>query len=279
MSMPQDPAGEAFRAGDLAGAVAGAIAAVKARPREAGLRWLLAEMLLFSGETERADRALDAVIEAQPSPPVLEFRRLLRAAAQRQQTFREGRLPGFQGDDPTPAQAAALRALTLAKSGATAGDLAAAGAAAADAEALRPRCPGSADGVAFDDFRDADDVFAPQIEVLTSAGAYLWVPVERLSSLEFEPMRRPRDLAWRRCLLTLKDGTEGAVYLPAIYPQAPIDPEAPIAPEAGAEDALRLGRATDWREVGSIVRGVGQRVWLAGEAALSASEVGRLSFT
>ena len=54
---------DAFEAGDLPAALAAATAAVRAKPREAGLRWLLAEMLLFSGQVERADRALDAVIE------------------------------------------------------------------------------------------------------------------------------------------------------------------------------------------------------------------------
>ena len=40
-------AGDAFKAGDIEGAVAAAIATVKATPRDAGARWLLAEMLLF----------------------------------------------------------------------------------------------------------------------------------------------------------------------------------------------------------------------------------------
>ena len=43
-------AGDAFKAGDIEGAVAAAIATVKATPRDAGARGLLAEMLLFAGE-------------------------------------------------------------------------------------------------------------------------------------------------------------------------------------------------------------------------------------
>ncbi|MFX5821152.1 type VI secretion system accessory protein TagJ, partial [Acinetobacter baumannii] len=85
---------------------------------------------------------------------------------------------------------------------------------------------------------------------------------ERLASLEFEAARRPRDLYWRRTAITLKDGTEGVVYLPAIYPWAGPTPPAP---------ALLLGRETDWTgdgAAGGPVRGVGQRVLLAGEEAL-----------
>lgn len=262
--------GDAFRSGDLAGALAAATAAVRAAPRDAGLRWLLAELLLFNGEVERADRALDAVIEDEPSPPVLEFRRLLRAEEVRRQVFGAGRLPKFQGDDPTPAQAAALRALTLARGS----EAAAAAEAAAEAEALRPRIPGMlerAGGVlGFDDLRDTDDLMAPQIEVLTAGGEHLWVPLERVASLEFEPPRRPRDLCWRRATIALRDGTEGLVYLPAIYPWS--DPATP-AP-------IRLGRETGWTdpEAGGPVRGMGQRVLLAGEEAVALADIAALRF-
>ncbi len=85
-------AGEAFHKGDLQGAVAAATAAVKAAPRDAGLRWLLSEMLLFAGEVERADRALDAVVMDDPTPALLEFRKILRAEEARRQCFREGRI-------------------------------------------------------------------------------------------------------------------------------------------------------------------------------------------
>ena len=263
--------GDAFQAGDLPAAIAAATAAVKAAPRDSGGRWLLAEMLLFAGEVERADRALDAVITDDPSPAVLEFRRLLRAEEVRRQVFRDGRVPKFQGEDPTPAQTAAMRALTLLRQG----DVAGAAAAAAEAEAARPRTPGEARTAAgtttpFDDLRDADDLFAPHFEVLTAGGEYMWVPVERLESLVFEPARRPRDLYWRRTNLTLKDGTEGLVFVPAIYPWS--DPATPAA--------LKLGRETDWPEPGAgPSRGAGQRILLVGEEALPLAEAGTLSFT
>jgi type VI secretion system protein ImpE len=233
-------------------------------------------MLLFSGEVERADRTLDSVIEEQPSPAVLEFRRLLRGEAARHQVFTEGRPPKFQGEEATPAQAAALRAVTETRLG----DLVAASEAAAEAERLRPRVPGEAEApdgsmLAFDDVRDIDDLFAPVIEVLTTAGDYMWVATERLARLEFEPARRPRDLYWRRTAIALRDGTEGVVYVPATYPAAGMTP----APD----QALRLGRRTEWLGTEAVpagpVRGLGQRVLLAGEEALPLRDIVRLSFT
>ncbi len=263
-------AGDALRAGDIAGALAAATAAVKAAPTDADARWLMSEILLLSGDAERADRMLDAAALHEPNPAVLEFRKLLRAEVVRTQVLREGRAPKFQGDDATPAQRAALQARMLLRLG----DVAAANEAAALLEETRPRSPGrleAADGtqVPFDDFRDADDLWASEIEVLTAAGDHLLVPVSRLRSLSFDPPRRTRDLVWRRCTIDLKDGTEGLVYVPALYAGA--------APET--DDAMRLGRATDWTDpADGPVRGRGQRMFIVGEDMLPITELATVVF-
>lgn len=257
-------AGEAFKAGDIEGAVAAAMATVKSTPRDAGARWLLSEMLLFAGDFERADRALDAVIEETPSPTVMEFRQLLRAEVARRQVFTDGRVPKFQGEDPTDAQKAAAQAITLLR----AGDAAGAAEAASQVESLRPRAPGKADGVAFDDLRDADDVLAAILEVHTTGGEYMWVPVERLRALSFDEPKRPRDLFWRRCSIEMKDGQEGVVYVPAIYPWT----------TKTLPNPLRLGRGTEWQDDSGLVRGLGMREFLIGEDAKTLAELTEVTF-
>jgi type VI secretion system protein ImpE len=262
-------AGEAFKAGDLAAAVTSAQAAVKAAPRDSGARWLLAELMLFAGDAERADRMLDAAVLDEPSPAVLEFRKLLRAEVIRQQVWNDGRAPKFSGDDATPAQSAAVRAAVLARAGAAEE----AAAEALSAEDLRPKRAGTAelaDGttLSFDDFRDADDLFAPMVEVLTTNGDHLLVPVERVASLEFDAPRRPRDLAWRRTAIDLRDGTEGVVYMPSIYPAPPGEP-----------DPVRLGRVTEWDDTCGPVRGRGQRMFLIGDEAVALCDLASIRFT
>ena len=253
-------AGDALRAGDIAGALATATAAVKAAPTDADARWLMAEILLLSGQAERADRMLDAAALHEPNPAVLEFRKLLRAEVLRTQVLREGRAPKYQGDDATPAQQAALRARMLLRLG----DVAGANAAAAEVESLRTPAPGrledaSGASVAFDDLRDADDLLAAELEVLTTAGDHMLVPVARIRSLSFDAPRRTRDLVWRRCSIDLKDGTEGVVFLPAIY----------LGAAAETDNALLLGRATEWTDAAEgPVRGRGQRLLLVGEQAM-----------
>ena len=260
-----ETAGSLFRSGQLTAAIAAANAGVKAAPADLAARVLLAELLLFAGNIERADVILDAAADIDPQAAVVvaEFRQLLRAETARRQLRRHGRLPEFLGP-PTPALEQALAAQVALR----AGDLAGAAAAAREQEALRPQVAGRHDGSAFDDFRDACDLHAGFFEVLTTTGKYFWIPTERVISAEFRPPERARDLAWRRVSMSVREGPDGVVYLPTLYGS-----DAPDLTET-----LRLGRETDWQEQDGLVRGTGLRVFLAGEGAATIMELGTLEF-
>jgi type VI secretion system protein ImpE len=253
-----------FRAGKLAEAIAAATAAVKAAPTDLGRRVLLAELLLFSGNLERADLILDAASQVDPSAllVVSEFRQLLRAETARRQLHREGRVPEFLGE-PEPSEQASLAAFVALR----AGDVEEAKATAEEAETLRPRAPGVAGDVAFDDFRDVDDLHPGYIETLTSTGKYYWIPLSRIESMVFHPPKRPRDLVWRRCSMSVSSGPDGDVYIPATYFSET------------ADDAHRLGRETSWTdEADGPVRGVGQRVFLIGDEAVGIMDLESIEF-
>ena len=257
-------AADLFLAGRLADALAAANAEVKAAPTDLGRRVLLAELLLFSGNLERADVILDAAGQLDPSVAVVvsEFRQLLRAETARRQLYRDGRVPELLGD-LEPTGQASMKALVALREG----NLAEAAAAAQEAEALRPRITGTVNGQSVDDFRDADDLIPGYIETLTTTGKYFWIPLSRIESLEFHPPKRPRDLAWRRCSMSVTAGPDGDVYIPAIY-----------FAEGEPDEAHRLGRATSWSEGEGPVRGIGQRVFLAGEEDLSIMQLNAISF-
>jgi type VI secretion system protein ImpE len=266
VSETQLTASALFRAGKLAAAIDAANAAVRNDPRDLSARVLLAELLLFAGNLERADNILDAASQIDPTAMVgvAEFRQLIRAALARRQHNREGRLPEFLGE-PTLALRSALAAMVALR----ADDREQAATHAADIEATRPRVPGRAAELQFDDFRDADDLHAGFFEVLTTTGKYYWIPTERVASVDFHSPRRPRDLVWRRATVSVLNGPDGEVYLPAIYEWD----------QPNLSDDLLLGRATDW--VGpeeAIVRGVGRRVYLAGDDAISIMELSGLRF-
>ena len=265
MSGTDQTAASLFRAGKLDDAVAAAQAALRKAPTDLNARVLLGELLAFAGNLERADVVLDATSTIDPSTAmvVAEFRQLIRADTARRQLFRDGRVPEFLAD-PTETQRLQLAALVAVR----AGDLAEAWRQTEAAEAVRPRAPGKHGDVAFDDLRDADDLLAGSFEVLTTTGKYLWIPTERVETLEFHPPKRPRDLLWRRASMSVAAGPDGEVYLPAVY--AVDDP---------MTDALRLGRETDWRQAeGGPVRGVGQRLFIVGEDAVPMMELGNFRF-
>lgn len=262
-------AGRLFREGHLADAVAAANAAVRHAPTDLGARVLLAELLLFSGNIERADVVLDACAELDPTAALVtaEFRQLLRGETARRQLFGAGRVPEFLGE-PTASHRLSLAAVVALRNG----DAQEAGKLARQAEEARIHPKGSIGGSPFDDMRDADDVLASCFEVITTTGKYFWVPPERVRFIECHPMKRPRDLFWRRATMEVADGPEGDVYLPAIYPL--LDVAAELA------DSLRLGRATDWQQAGETgpVRGLGAVTLLVGEESLTWREIGKLSF-
>ena len=275
----QASAGALFRLGRLGDAIAAATARLRREPGAAGARVLLAELLLFAGNLERADVQLDTAGTVDPSLSiaVAEFRQLLRAERARHQLLTEGRVPEFL-DGPTEAQRAALAAAVALR----AGDPALAARHAAAAEAARPAAAfilgDQAGEQRVDDLRDADDLIGGSLEVLTPTGKYLWVPFERVVALHLPPPERPRDLYWRRARLQVEGGPDGEVYVPALYMSDGLAAGAVASGDAADDEALRLGKVTDWRELADgLTLGVGQRVLFAGEAGVPVMELTSLT--
>jgi type VI secretion system protein ImpE len=260
-----ETAGSLFRAGRLKDAIDAANAAVRALPTDLPARLLLADLLLFAGNIERADVILDAAGQIEPEIAVVvaEYRQLLRGETARRQLRRDGRVPEFLGDATPSAQASLATWVAL-----RAGDMEAAARHAAEAEALRPRVAGQLGDTPFDDFRDACDLHAGFFEVLTTTGKYFWIPTERVITLEFHKPTRPRDLAWRRATMSVREGPDGDVYIPTTYG----------SDDLSVSESLRLGRETEWVEAPGLVRGLGQRVFLAGEDAPDIMALGDIEF-
>jgi type VI secretion system protein ImpE len=254
-----------MREGRLSDAIAAAQAKLRSSPTNLDARVLLAELLICAGNLERADVIIDAApaIDSTTVLVAAEFRQLIRAEIARRQLFLDGRVPEFLSG-PTAAQRLQLAALVSLRGG----DADEAARQSELAEATRPRAPGFSGETAFDDFRDADDLLAGTFEVLTTTGKYFWVPTERVAAAEFHAPTRTRDLIWRRVSMSVADGPEGDVYMPATYIAA-----GPVT------DAQRLGRETDWRDVGGgLMRGVGQRMFLAGDEGMNSMSLTTLRF-
>jgi len=262
MSAPE----ELFQQGKLTEAIAAQTAVVKARPGDVIARTQLVELLCISGNLERADTQLEAVLAQSPAHlhGAALLRQLIRAEQARRDFWTAGRVPEFTAPPSEPARLALEASIRLRER-----DFAGAAALLAAAAEARAALPGSIDGRPFDDLIDLDDRTSGVIEVLTPTGKYYWLEFAQVERIEFEAPERGLDLCWRAARIDVRSGPSGAVYVPAVY-----------APAEGDSDAHRLARATDWVELapGGPTRGQGQRMWLAGDDATPLLEIGVVEF-
>jgi type VI secretion system protein ImpE len=243
---------ELLRDGKLTEAIDAQIQAVKAAPGDTTARIFLFELLAGAGDWERAAKHLDVVASQAPDMATggSSYQATLRAEQAREKLFTigEGAPERMTSEpcDPEP-YLSALRRLR-------AGDVAEARRLLGEAESSRTALPAIVDGKACDDFRDADDLVAPFLEVIAN-GIYGWIPLADVAKLEFDEPRFLRDLLWRPAAITLHTGATAAMLVPVRY----------AGSTRADDDLLRLGRATDWHEDDEIVAGVGQRAFLAGD--------------
>lgn len=257
---------ECYEAGDLKGAIAAANDEVKSNPTDTSKRGFLIELLCFAGDLERVDKQLDALGKQDPDAMIgiAQFRHMVRAEQARQQFYTDGRMPEFL-HDPSDAIKLHLEASIDIRDG----KLTDAAKKLAEAEEKRPKLSGTCDGEKFADIRDLDDLTSPFIETLSSNGKYYWVPWENIASIDFVAPTRSRDLCWRQVELSVREGPDGQVFIPALY----------AGSHTNDDDKVRLGRVTDWvGDDGQPIRGIGQRTWLIGDNDRPLLELKRIEF-
>ncbi len=250
-------AAELFQNGRLDDAIFAQTEEVKANPTDPAKRLFLFELLMFAGQFDRAEKQLAAVQynEMERDAAVATFRRVLAAEQERRALFGQGRRPRFLGSVPEHVELRlqALQALREGRSS-QAADL------VARAHDRLPEFQGRLNDQPFRLLCDCDDVFGSVLEVVSGTGAYFWVPLEQVDTLLLAEPKYPRDLLWIQAHLEIKEGPSGDVFLPATYPGT----------WQADDDAIRLGRATDWQEVApGMVRGVGSRMFLIDDEAQS----------
>jgi len=258
--------GDYLASGKLQDAIDGATTDVRARPGDAGARYILAQLLCIKGEFERADGQLNTIAqqEIKLRPAVTTLRQVIRAEQARRQFFDEGRLPEFLRPPPDHIKLH-LEAIVSLRAGAS-------GKAVElleRAEEIRPHATGTCNGHPFDDFRDLDDMTASYFEILTVTGKFYIVAIEDVTRLEFHQPENPCDLIWRRVEIAIREGLDGEVYMPAIY-----------AAKEGSEESALVGRSTEWIGGGGTpTRGVGQRSFLVGEEDMPIMQLAAIEFT
>jgi len=238
---------------------------IQKQPQRSDLRIFLFQIYCVNGEWMKASTQLDVLLELDPSskPMVETYREALRCEALRREVFEGKRSPLVLGA-PQDWLAWMIEALRVDAQGQPE--------AAADlrAKALEaaPATSGTIDGAPFAWLADADSRLGPVIEAIVN-GKYYWVPVSRLIRIEIDKPADLRDFVWTPATLTLENGAANVALIPTRYPGS----------ERETDNALRLARATDWREQpGGAWHGVGQRMLTTDQTEIALLDVRVLTF-
>jgi len=256
---------ELFQAGKLQEAIDELVKEVKANPSDTGRRTFLFELSCFAGDWDRAERQLDVIghQSAEAELGVMIFRSNIKAEQERRRLFVDGVQPHFLNEPP-----AYIDLFIAAINQMRQGQAAEARATLDKAEEERPAISGRCGDKSFEDFRDYDDFVAPVLELIVKE-RYAWLPFEQIKRLEISPPKELRDLLWASARVEAVDGTIGEVYVPVLY----------TGSSDYRDDAVRLGRVTDWNQVGEdVYRAVGLRLFVADGKEKSLFETGAVDF-
>jgi type VI secretion system protein ImpE len=114
---------------------------------------------------------------------------------------------------------------------------------------------GTLNGSPFTSLADADPRIGARLEVF-AAGEYQWLPLEHIASIRMGSPKRLRDLLWSPATLrtgpAFKGVELGEVLLPVLAPGS----------WEHDDDAVRLGRVTEWVAADGGERPLGQKLLL-----------------
>jgi type VI secretion system protein ImpE len=221
---------------------------IRKEPQRADLRIFLFQIYCVVGEWGKAANQLNAIeeLDKEAESLVKTYREAVRCEVYRRDVFAGRRVPLVLGA-PQDWIAWMLEALKLD----AAGHHDQAAALRAKALEAAPAFGGEADGKPFEWIADADSRIGPVFEMIVN-GKYYWVPMMRVSRLEMDAPSDLRDFVWTGATVTLANGGSHVALIPSRYPGT----------EAIEDKALRLARATEWRELTeNAYAGLGQRMF------------------
>ena len=253
---------ELLQSGQLPEALADLQQHIRREPGNPKYRVFLFQLLSVLGDWDRASAQLEVAgqLDAGTLLMVQMYREALRCEFFRREVFAGHRTPLLFGE-PAEWLALLVESFRLTSLGES-----------AQGSALRERAFDAAPATAgvitladesthsFEWLADADPRFGPVLEVVLQA-KYYWIPVARISKIDFEPPTDLRDFVWAAAHFVWTNGGEAIGLIPARYSGS----------ESHVDPQVRLGRKTDWvDQPDDLSVGVGQRMFATdvGEFAL-----------
>jgi type VI secretion system protein ImpE len=250
---------ELIRAGRLSEARNQAIEEVKASPADAGRRTLLFQVHCLCGEWDKAERDLDiiAAMDAKREAGAQVYRNLVSAEKERIEVFRNNLRPSFMPGTPAYIETyyAAREKLAGSKI-----EEAAALFSQIDSQTV---ISGTVNGKSFTGLKDTDIYVSRFLEAFVHE-RYVWIPFESVRELSVNPPKTLFDLIWAPAVVTTWKGLTLNCFLPVLYAESFLN----------EDDRIKLGRMTDWENLGSsFEKGMGQHVYQIGEDEVAILEV------
>jgi len=225
---------EFFQAGKLNEAVQALGAELRDNPTDTRRRTFLFELLCFQGDLDRARKHLELLAKENQKTGMgaLLYEACMHAERTRRDTFEKKDFPAV------PA---------------------------------KPSGKGTLNGKPFENLEDDDPRIGARLEVFT-AGAYLWIPLEHIESIETEAPKKLRDQLWIPALIktaaTFKQAELGECLLPVLCPMS----------HKHADDNVRLGRTTVWEQEDGEVIPYGQKIFLVDDEEVALLDIRKVEF-
>jgi type VI secretion system protein ImpE len=264
--MYQVDARELIKDGNLSEARSQLIQDVKNAPGDLASRVLLLQVLFYCGEWNKAENHLATIgsLDIQSEIGVQVYKNLVHAEKVRSEVAALKRRPEFLPETPTYAEHFFLGRELL-----YAGKNEEASKVFQQVGPFLPPLSGRVNDEKFSGIKNTDDFLGPFLEAMVHE-RYLWIPFEAIRELVITPPKTLLDLLWKSAQITCWDGLSLNCYLPVLYPQT----------FQQEDDRLKLGRMTDWLDLGGgLFQGVGQQVLQIGEGEMALLAIREIVFS
>ncbi len=251
--------------GNLTAAIDVALNAVKSKPTDITARTFLFELSCFSGDWDRAERQLEVIGQQDVNAMIGSqiYRQNFKAERDRMSLFSDGLIPECLMQPPNYVEGL-LAAVAHVKDG----KLAEAQEVVEKVEQQRPAFQCKVNGEESGDFRDFNDLTSCVFEAIVK-DSYTWLPFEQVQKVVFAEAKSLRDKYWMQAEVEMTNGTKGEMFIPSLYNES----------FKSDEDAIRLGRATDWEDAGGdILVGKGVRLYQLEDGHKAISEIESIEF-
>jgi type VI secretion system protein ImpE len=261
---------ELLRSGDLEKSLAELQNEVRRNPANFKNRVFLFQMLVVTGQWDRAMTQLNVAgeLDAIALAMVQTYREALTCEVFRQQVFAGNRLPLVFGQ-PQEWVAHLLESFRLLIAGKY-----------TESQTLRETAfeaaparsgtltVGDAEEHRFEWIADADQRLGPVLEGIIN-GRYYWVPLENVQALHIDPPEDLRDVVWMPAHFEWTNGGETVALLPTRYPGS----------ELSTDPRIRLAQKTEWNELGpELFVGLGQRMLATDAGEYPLMEIRKIQF-